>query len=232
MKARDARAVGRVRVRGQSAAFSAEERRYGFRGSAEDAQVMRRLLEGDQATFETLVQRHHRAMVRVAASMGASEAVAEELAQEAWEGFLEGLETFEGRCSLRTWLFRILINRTKTRDAREKRSVPFEGLGDQATDDLEPASAIPRAPELTGALLDTQSPEEMLCNAELRRALEAAITALPTVQRTVLVMRDVAELDAPEVCRALDITEANQRVLLHRARIQLRDRLAVFWRGR
>lgn len=216
--------VDRIRVSRQSANLNAPQNET-VPSRRADAEMVRRLRDGDEATFEALVQLHHRTMVRVARSMGATEAVAEEIAQDTWRGFIEGLGSFEGRCSVRTWLFRILMNRTRTGDAREKRSVSLDGLSESRADGEVLAT-------VTGslALLDSQTPERLVGNTQLVKALEVALETLPAAQRTVLCMRDIAELDAEEVSRVLKISEANQRVLLHRARSRLRTMLAPFWR--
>lgn len=189
------------------------------------------LRAGDEAAFMALVQRHHTAMVRVAQIYVGNRSIAEEVAQEAWLGALNGLNRFEGRSSLKTWLFRIVTNLAKTRAVREGRTIPFSAL--RAPENvpepaLEPARfRSPDDPSLPGhwATKPHEWPEQRLLADETMRVVEAAIDALPASQRAVIVLRDVEGWDADEVCNALDLTETNQRVLLHRARSKVRTAL-------
>jgi RNA polymerase sigma-70 factor (ECF subfamily) len=200
----------------------------------EEAQQLAALRAGNERAFAALVERHHGAMVRLASMYVPSRAVAEEVVQEAWLAVLNGLDRFEGRSSLKTWIFRILTHKALTRGAREHRSVPFSSLFDPATDEGEPAvdperffspnpgqpgewSAPPRRWE--GA------PEERLLSRETLARVGVAIEALPPSQREVIVLRDVEGWTSQEVCNVLDITETNQRVLLHRARSKVRRAL-------
>jgi RNA polymerase sigma-70 factor (ECF subfamily) len=192
------------------------------------------LRAGDERAFATLVEQHNGAMVRLASAYVPSRAIAEEVAQEAWLAVLDGLERFEGRSSLKTWMFRILTHKALTRGTREHRTVPFSSLFDPATDEGEPAvdperffSAHPGQPghwsepprRWEGA------PEERLLSRETLARLGTAIEALPPSQREVIVLRDVEGWTSREVCNVLDITETNQRVLLHRARSKVRRAL-------
>jgi RNA polymerase sigma-70 factor, ECF subfamily len=190
-----------------------------------DAALLDRLRAGDEAAFMELVERHHAALVRLAQSFVSSRAVAEDVAQETWLGVLKGIDRFEGRSSLKTWIFRILVNRAKTRGERESRSVPFSSL---ATDDeptVDPErfldagawSSPPRAWE--------GEPVERLLAGEARGVIDAAIAELPSAQRQVITLRDVEGLDAADVADLLEITDGNQRVLLHRARAKVRGAL-------
>jgi len=194
-------------------------------GPVEDGVVVQRLLEGDQTTFAKLVDQYHGRLLRLARSFVKDQATAEEVVQDTWLGVLNGLRGFEGRSALKTWIFRILINRAKTRGVREARSVPFSGLAD--TDgDAEPA-VDPARFRSDGRWVDAprrwenDTPEEILLRDEARRRLEEAIESLPARQRTVLVLRDIEGVSAEEVCNILEIADTNQRVLLHRARSAL-----------
>lgn len=169
-----------------------------------------------------LVERYHASFLRVAQMYVSTPSVAEEVAQEAWLGILAGIERFEKRSSLKTWMFRILTNIAKTRGVREKRSIPFSSLqpeGDEPAVDPErfAGGAWAQAPSQWG-----ENPEERLLGAETQRLILQAIEKLPPAQRAVITMRDVAGLSAEEACSALDVSETNQRVLLHRARSKVR----------
>jgi RNA polymerase sigma-70 factor (ECF subfamily) len=198
---------------------------------APDAEVVAALRRGDEAAFVALVGRHHAALRRVARRYVATDALADEVVQDTWVAVLKGLPRFEGRSSLKTWIFHILANIAKTRGARERRTVPFSGLaaeGDdgpavpperfQGPDDAWPAHwAAPPRP--------WEDPERRLASLEARDRLRQAIEALPPVQQAVLTCRDVEGLEADEVCRLLDLTDGNQRVILHRARSRVRAAL-------
>jgi RNA polymerase sigma-70 factor (ECF subfamily) len=208
----------------------------GASASAGEEQVVAALRRGDEAAFAALVDRHHAALVRLARLYVADQATAEEVAQETWLGLLQGLDRFEGRASLKTWLYRILINRAKTRAQRERRSLPFSAVWDAATAPDEPAvpperffadgpgrgewSAPPRS---WGG-----SPEERLLARETRERIQAAVDGLPPAQREVITLRDIEGWSAGEVCNALGISETNQRVLLHRARSRIRRALEQY----
>ena len=184
------------------------------------------LLRGDEQAFVELVTRYQSSMKRIARMYVSTDALAEEVVQEAWVGVLKGLPRFEGRSSLSTWIFRILTNLAKTRGARERRTVPFTALGDgdgpsvdesrfQTDDQAWPGHwAVPPRP--------WENPDRRLCSLETREELRAAIHALPGAQQAVLTLRDVEGLSSEEVCGLLDLTAANQRVILHRARSRLR----------
>ncbi len=172
-------------------------------------------------------------MLAVARGYVRGTAVAEEVVQEAWLGVLRGLDRFEGRSSLKTWILRIVANTAMTRGVREARSVPFSALG--AGDD-EPAVDPDRfqGPDgphpghwLAGAAPSdwTQLPEDVLDRRETLGVVTAAVAELPEAQRTVIALRDIHGYSSEEVCEALDVTPGNQRVLLHRARSQVRRAL-------
>jgi RNA polymerase sigma-70 factor (ECF subfamily) len=200
--------------------------------SEDDLEVVRRLRMHDEAAFMELVERLQPSMIRIARMYVSTQAVAEDVVQDAWIGVLNGIDRFEGRSSLRTWIFRILTNIAKTRGQREGRSVPFASL---AGDDLdEPAwdagSFLGPFSETPGAWSTLPHdwrgiPEERLLSAETRAVVAEAIAALPPMQAAVIRLRDVAGWSSEEIRNALDLTETNQRVLLHRARANVRRAL-------
>jgi RNA polymerase sigma-70 factor (ECF subfamily) len=199
--------------------------------SMDDATLVSRLLAGDEQAFAGLVDGLHGSLVRIARIFVRDDAVAEEVAQETWRAVLEGLPSFERRSSLKTWILRILANRAKTRGAREARSVPMSALESQ--DEPEPA-VDPSRFKPTGMwdapppAWDDDTPERLLGRREAMQALQRAIEALPPAQRAVIVLRDVEGVDAAEVCNILELTETNQRVLLHRARSKVRAALEPY----
>ena len=184
------------------------------------------LRAGDEAAFATLVRLHGPAMLRVAQLYVRSRAVAEEVVQDAWIGVLDGVGRFEGRSSLKTWIFRILANKAKTRAAREARTIPFSTLdpGEPAVDPDRFRGPEDRYPG-HWASPPSSLPEERLLESETLSLVEREIDKLPSAQALVVTMRDVEGFDSEEVCNALDISETNQRVLLHRARSKLRNAL-------
>ena len=184
------------------------------------------LRAGDEAAFATLVRLHGPAMLRVAQLYVRSRAVAEEVVQDAWIGVLDGVGRFEGRSSLKTWIFRILANKAKTRAAREARTIPFSTLdpGEPAVDPDRFRGPEDRYPG-HWASPPSSLPEERLLESETLSLIEREIDKLPPAQALVVTMRDVEGFDSEEVCNALDISETNQRVLLHRARSKLRNAL-------
>lgn len=196
-----------------------------------DATVVAQLLAGDEGAFRWLVTKHHAALLRLAQIFVSAPSVAEEVVQETWLAVLAGLPKFEGRSSLKTWIFRILTNRAKTRGVREGRSVPFSALVDDGDSEpvVDPSRFKPdghwqRPPPSWGADL----PERMVVNKEARAHLEAAIAALPPNQRAVITLRDIQGWDSKDVCDLLDVSESNQRVLLHRARGRVRAAIEKF----
>jgi RNA polymerase sigma-70 factor, ECF subfamily len=196
---------------------------------ADDLRLLERAREGDEAAFAALVRRYSPSLLRMAQMYVPSRAVAEDVVQETWLGVLRGLERFEGRSSFRTWLFRILVNRAKTRGVREHRTIPFAALGADEADGDEPAvdparfgsdgfwGAPPRRWD--------EEPEAALQSKEALEVARAAIEKLPAMQRMVITMRDLEGFPSDEVRNVLDISETNQRVLLHRARAKVRQAL-------
>ena len=202
-----------------------------------DAVIVAQLRAGDESAMAQLVDEWSPAMLRVARSFVGSVQSAEDVVQDAWLGMLSGLARFEGRSSLRTWTFSILVNRARTRGTREARTVPHPPLGPHealTVDDWCPGPAAGRT--ATWSSIDAPSrwdtsPETVALSREALRQLDRALSALPPRQRTVVTMRDVCGMDAEEVCAALNISPANQRVLLHRARTVLREALAGYYGG-
>lgn len=200
----------------------------------EDERLLERLRRGEESAFAQLVDRHHAAMVRVARVYVGSVAAAEEVAQEAWVGVLEGLDRFEGRSSVKSWIFAIVGNCAKTRGARERRSVPFSSLGqedDEAGPSVEPERFLddghPRWPGHWATAPEAWNGDEVE-SRETLAAIADAMEKLPPMQRAVMTMRDVEGLESDETCRILGITEANQRVLLHRARSKVRKAMESY----
>lgn len=195
-------------------------------GIDEDASLVRALRSGDEAAFATLIDRYSATMLRVARGYVATHEAAEDVVQETWLGVLRGLETFEERSTLKTWLFRILVNRARTRGERESRTRPFSALSGA---DAEPV-VDPDRFEATGRWAGFWStpppsnsiPEQRVLALEAGMLLIAAIEQLPPNQQIVISLRDVQGLDSTEVCDMLEISEGNQRVLLHRARGKVR----------
>jgi RNA polymerase sigma-70 factor (ECF subfamily) len=199
----------------------------------DDVRLLEALRAGDEAAFEELVSRHGASLLRVARQYTPSHAVAEEVVQETWLGVLRGLERFEGRSSLRTWLFTIVSNRARTRGVQEHRSVPFAALAGQEVATDEAAVDADRF-TTDGAWASPprrweENPERSLQSGETVAVIERAIELLPDTQRLVITMRDVEGWPADEVRNALRISETNQRVLLHRARSKVRRALEEYF---
>jgi RNA polymerase sigma-70 factor (ECF subfamily) len=198
---------------------------------AEDARLVDGLLEGDESVFAELVDRYGPPMLRVASIHVRGRATAEEVVQETWLAVLNGIDGFEGRSSLKTWIFRILVNRAKTRAQREGRSMPFSALAARDAEGDEPVVDPDRfaGPEdrYPGhwAAPPRDWPQESLLQREALDVIRSAIEELPEAQRQVIRLRDVEGWRAEEVVAALEISDGNQRVLLHRARSRVRRQL-------
>lgn len=191
-----------------------------------DDAALELLLAGDETAFSALVAAHHASLLRVALTFVSDRGAAEEVVQDTWLGVLKGLKSFERRASLKTWIFRILTNRARSRGARDGRTVTFSALEDLSggEDLLDRFSAQGRWAQ-PPSLWPEQDPEDLLVRAETADCLERAIAGLPANQRAVITLRDVEGIDAQEVCNVLAISETNQRVLLHRARTKVRAAL-------
>jgi len=205
--------------------------------SPEDLALVERLRAGNELAFMMLVEQHQAAMLRIARMYVSSQAVAEEVVQDAWVGILKGLERFEGRSSLRTWMYRILANIAKTRGQRESRTVPFSSL---AGNDLEEPAVDeswfhPAGHGAEGAWSTLPAdwrgiPEDRLLAGETLGVIRDAIEMLPPMQAEVIRLRDVLGWSSEDVRNALEISETNQRVLLHRARSKVRAALEEYMR--
>ncbi|MGE0327783.1 MAG: RNA polymerase sigma factor [Polyangiaceae bacterium] len=188
--------------------------------------LVERLRAGDEAAFRELIDAYHARLIRLALGFVETRAAAEEVVQDTWLGVVKGLPTFEQRASLKTWIFSILINRARSRGAREGRhrdvfvdQATVMGVG--ATDfTAEGRWSSPPTP------WETPLVERALSDRRALERLAEALDQLPQQQRAVVVLRDVEGLDGSEVCNVLGITETNQRVLLHRGRTRLRAVLA------
>ena len=195
--------------------------------AAAEVELLSRLRAGDEAAFDSLVTRYYATMLAVAMTYVRTRAVAEEVVQEAWLGVIEGLDRFEGRSSLKTWILAILVNKAKSRGVREARSIPFDPEAEPSV----PAARF-RGPDdgfpghWRAYPADWQaSATAILEDRETLRVVMRAIAALPLAQQTVIRMRDIEGYSSDEVCEALDVSEGNQRVLLHRARSRVRSAL-------
>ncbi|MEX2660681.1 MAG: RNA polymerase sigma factor [Vicinamibacterales bacterium] len=195
--------------------------------TAGEAALLERLLAGDEAAFSALVSAHHQALLRLAGTFVSDHGAAEEVVQDTWLGVLKGLKTFEKRASLKTWIFRILVNRARTRGSRDGRTVNFSALQDPEGDgvDLVDRFSADGRWAQPPSLWQEQDPEDLLLRAETVDCLDDAIGKLPPNQRAVVTLRDVEGIAAEEVCNILAISETNQRVLLHRARTRVRSAL-------
>ena len=209
----------------------AEKRTQGTPASAEEA-LLARLRAGDERAFEALIERHHATMLAVARTYVRTQAVAEEVVQDAWLGVLKGLDRFEGRSSLKTWTLRILVNTAMSRGVREARSVPFSSLAPEGEDEPAvdpgrfrgPGDAYPG--HWSSSLGDWRTlPEETLLGRETLEVVKQAVAELPAAQQRVISLRDIEGWDSEEVCEALELSPGNQRVLLHRARSRVRSAL-------
>jgi RNA polymerase sigma-70 factor, ECF subfamily len=201
---------------------------------AQDEQIVAALRAGDERAFRDLFQRHNPAMKRVARGYVHSDAVAEEIVQETWVGILTGIDRFEGRCALGTWIISILVNQAKTHCTRERRTLPFSSIspGDrdrpavdadrfQKDDEAWPGHwATPPRP--------WQKPDRRMLSLEARELLKKALSELPDRQRLIVALRDVDGRSSGEVCGLLGLSRENERVLLHRGRSRLRAALEEY----
>lgn len=192
----------------------------------DDATLVDRIIAGDRAALRSLVEREHCTLVRFARAITRDHDLAEEVVQDAWVRIHRGLPRFERRSSLRTWMARIVVNRAKTLVVRAARWVPFENEVETHEDAIDPGSfSTGGFWSRTPARWHAETPERLLCHQQIRAAIEAQIEGLPSGQKAVLTLRDLEGWSSEEVCNALEISESNQRVLLHRARSRVRASL-------
>ena len=203
--------------------------------SPDETKLVEALRAGDEDAFCKLVREYNSSLLRVARIYVPTQALAEEVVGETWLAVLEGLSRFEGRSSLKTWIFRILTNRAKTRAVRERRTLPLSAFEPDRIQ--EPALDADRFrdwndPRWPGhwAVPPVAFPEDRLLAAETREKVSAAIESLPGTQRAVISLRDLEGWSAEEVCNALGLSETNQRVLWHRARSKVRHALEDYLR--
>ena len=196
---------------------------------SDDVLLVEALRRGEEAAFVSLVQRYGPLMQRVAMGYVRTQAVAEEVVQETWLGVLRGIDRFEGRSSLKTWVFRILVNRARTRGVREHRSVPLSSLeSGEPEESVDPEAFLEASHPAWGGWWASYPsswdgmPEDRLLAKETLALARDALEALPERQREVVVLRDVMGMEPEEVCEALGISDGNQRVLLHRGRAKVR----------
>lgn len=205
-----------------------------------DAYLVEALRRGDESAYAALVERYAPAMLRFARIHTPDRALAEDAIQETWLGVLRGIGAFEGRSSLRTWVFRILLNRLRTRRERESRMIPYSsffGPGGAEEPAVDPDRFLePEHPRWPGHWRLPprgwgESPEDRVLSAEVRARVDEAVGKLPPNQREVITLRDIEGWGSEEVCNVLGISPANQRVLLHRARARVRQALEDYLAG-
>ena len=199
----------------------------------EDHELVRRLREGDESAFAELIDRYGPTMVRVAQMYVRDRGTAEEVVQETWLAVLNGIDRFEERSSLKTWLFRILTNRAKTRGQRDSRVLPFSSLAGAGEEDEPSVDADrflgPDSPEPGAWAAPPRAwPEDKVLERETLGVIQMAIERLPDAQRAVIRLRDLEGWSPMEVAEALEITDGNQRVLLHRARSKVRAAVEAY----
>jgi RNA polymerase sigma-70 factor (ECF subfamily) len=202
----------------------------------DEGELIAALRAGDEAAFAHLVGEWSRPMLTLARGFVSTDASAEEVVQETWLAVVRGLDRFEGRSALRTWVYRILVNTAKSRGVKEHRTLPWSSVaGEDAGPSLDPALFQSAGEAYPGhwraapaAWPDDAAVEGSVLAGEVRDVLRTAVDALPDRQRVVLTLRDVLGHSSDEVCELLEISQANQRVLLHRARTAVRARLASY----
>ena len=205
----------------------------------EEVALLARLRQGDEGAFDELVTRHHSALIRMAMGYVADREVAEEVVQDTWMAVIEGLDRFQGRSSLRTWIFGIMIHKAKDRGVREKRHTNFSSFEslDEESDDMIDPSRFHQSGEWAGHWAfppqpwDDQTPEKLLASQQAVNAMNKAIEALPQTLKNVLILRDVEGVVAKEACDILKISETNLYVRLHRARERVRQAVETYLEG-
>ena len=201
---------------------------------SDDGALLARLRAGDEETFVALVDGWSGSMLRLARQYVATPSVAEEVVQETWLAVLEGLDRFRGEASLRTWVYRILVNQAKRRGIRERRTVPFASLAvEDERPTVDPARFQGAGDQHPGGWREfpEEWPEQVALTREVREVVTSAMTELPDRQRIVVALRDLDGHTADEVCDLLDISAGNQRVLLHRGRAVVRAHLERYLAG-
>jgi RNA polymerase sigma factor (sigma-70 family) len=203
-----------------------------------EATVLARLRAGDESMFARVLEAWADGMLRLARAHVSTDASAEDVVQDTWLAVIKGLDRFEGRSSLKTWVYRILVNTAKNRGARESRTISWDSLAaalEDAGPTVDPSRFQGRDDRLPGHWREPPpawpSAESQVVAAEVRAHVEAALRELPYRQRAVITLRDVEGYGAEEVCSVLGISAGNQRVLLHRARAAVRARLAEYFAG-
>ena len=186
----------------------------------DESALVAALRAGDERAFMELVEAYSPGMRRLALTFVRTSAVADEVVQESWLGVLRGLDRFEGRSSLKTWIYRIVANVARTRAVREARSAPFSSFAGDDEASVDPERFI-----ADGHWASPVEPWQAVLDAEARDVIDRAIAALPEQQRQVIELRDVQGWPSDEVCNVLELSETNQRVLLHRARSKVRAAL-------
>ncbi|WP_447962370.1 RNA polymerase sigma factor [Nitrospira sp. Ecomares 2.1] len=208
--------------------------------TCEEFELIKSLRKGDEPAFATLVERYHGGLLRFAQALVSNQAVAKEVVQETWMAVLEGIHRFEGRSSLKTWIFRILQNIAKTKGKREHRYVSFcdvDGSTDKEKNSALASERFYTSGDLTGRrafpsiIWDENTPERLLVSKQSLVQINQALQALPPNQRQVIILRDIEGVNAEEICQILNITLTNQRVLLHRARAKIRLALNPYLQG-
>ena len=194
-----------------------------MRGRADESALLAALRAGDEQAFMRLVAEHTPGMRRFALGFVRTPAVADEVVQEAWVGVLRGLDRFEGRSSLKTWIYRIVANVARTRAVREARSAPFSSFAADDEHSVDPERFV-----ADGHWAAPPEPWRTVLDTEARAVIDAAIARLPEQQRQVIQLRDVEGWSSEEVRNVLELSETNQRVLLHRARSKVRAALEEY----
>jgi RNA polymerase sigma-70 factor (ECF subfamily) len=200
--------------------------------STDDA-ILAGLRSGDEAVFGQLLNSWSGSMLHLARAFVATRASAEEVVQDTWLAVIQGIDDFEGRSSVRTWVYRILINTAKKRGLRESRTVPWSSVfAEEDRPTVEPSLFRGADDEYPGGWVSFPPPwtttEGQVLAGEVRNRLRDALDSLPERQRTVVTLRDILGHTSTEVCEMLGISEGNQRVLLHRGRAATRARLAPY----
>jgi len=197
-----------------------------------DIELIARLKAGDQAAFSAMVRAWSPSLHRLARNYVKTEAQVQEVVQDTWMGVVKGLARFEGRSSLKTWVFTILVNRSRTRGTREARSLPMSALGDADAGPMDPDRFNPNGgwaePPFSWK---ARSADDIVTTQQAMDVLGRAIEELPPRQRRVVTLRDIEGVEAEDVCNLLEISESNQRVLLHRGRSKLRAALERHYRS-